>query len=464
MQYNLTFQFLYGWGSNIGEQNQKIYVIQNNSFTTPMNFSCSSSCNGCQSLYSNCSSCSPTSLFRRVNNITSSLSCLESCSLLEVPINNVCTSCETTTSYCSSCSSQNLTSCSSCQSGYQYNSAWDSCLDSSLSSKDSSRRTLSKQTPEWDDDFHFEQQMVRRIVQENMTQASGDSNSASLSALSASSLSNFFKNERWRIAWIVGGAAGACFGGKLVLALFSAIWRKSDSQRSHRKQRGQQSLKETIAELTVYQPAALLLFLLSCVEILQMPYVLLWAYSVSDGDIERPVLQSLIGTCSLSFILWIIDVSLLSSIFLDSRRTPISSSLFNLLAPQRRKEESASQKILLALTRGLCCLMPKSISILLSNLFAIEGWTSLPFKEGEERNAALLATMRKVFSSQIKSNVAGTIPFLLFLLLAYPDVMSTYLVVYDIILFNIVMVTLCAINIRSSEQALSFMNTIQIGS
>lgn len=39
-----------------------------------------------------------------------------------------------------------------------------------------------------------------------------------------------------------------------------------------------------------YRPASCMLFILSLVEVIELPYTLLWAYSLSNGRLEHPVL------------------------------------------------------------------------------------------------------------------------------------------------------------------------------
>nr|QDH09113.1 MTAp [Tetrahymena pyriformis] len=462
---NLTFSFLYAWAQDIGLPNQTIYTIQNNTFTTPIQFSCSDSCSGCYSLYTNCTQCSSASPFIRINNSTNSISCLQSCGVLEVPVNSICTTCQATTQYCSSCSSSNLTSCSSCQSGYSYSSDWSECLDSAFFSKGSTRtllKDISAKGPPTSLQNSEDQNSNKRITQQNDTMSGqsnldsktqGNSNSSQTSSL-ADSLKAITNGGRVVFAWAIGGAALICVGVKIAHVFQEKTKRKRDSQTDRRECLPPSEMNVIMFGQTDYRATALFLCLLSVVEVVEMPYILFWAYSASEGDLEHPVLQSLICVCSLSVILWIIDTSLLFSLLVNKQKTPITCSLFNPLPTSSRQNAGMMLQGLTTICRIIACLIPKSISLMLSNLCLCEGWTSFPCKEDEGRNSVLLTNFRKVLSSQIKSNATSIIAFITFFLLAYPAVLSSPALVYDIILFNVVMLGLCGINLRTADQIL----------
>ncbi|KAL4465228.1 hypothetical protein ABPG74_001942 [Tetrahymena malaccensis] len=217
-------------------------------------------------------------------------------------------------------------------------------------------------------------------------------------------------------------------------------------------------VSERAEELHGQRIDSLMLFLLSIAEAIQMPYTILWGFSVTGGDFESPVLQTLLGACALSTLLWIFDAYLLGSILANSENTPKTSCLLNPL-PFSKREGSLSFVIVPA--RLAFSLIPKSVSLTLTNIFAVEGWFRYPYGEDVGRATIVLTNFRKVLSSQIKSNVSGLCSLVSFLILQYPEVLTSYVQIYDLIIFDVVMAILCLTSIRNVDKLISILNQIQ---
>nr|QDH09112.1 MTAp [Tetrahymena malaccensis] len=217
-------------------------------------------------------------------------------------------------------------------------------------------------------------------------------------------------------------------------------------------------VSERAEELHGQRIDSLMLFLLSIAEAIQMPYTILWGFSVTGGDFESPVLQTLLGACALSTLLWIFDAYLLGSILANSENTPKTSCLLNPLPFSKRK---GSLSFVIVPARLAFSLIPKSVSLTLTNIFAVEGWFRYPYGEDVGRATIVLTNFRKVLSSQIKSNVSGLCSLVSFLILQYPEVLTSYVQIYDLIIFDVVMAILCLTSIRNVDKLISILNQIQ---
>ncbi|KAL4479560.1 hypothetical protein ABPG72_018546 [Tetrahymena utriculariae] len=493
-----TYNFQLIWSTQQGNSLKNVWVIQSVSLPISSKYTCSPNCQACASNYAACTACAPGYLKSQYND-HAVLACLPTCSPQYVAYNGTCLACQLKDPQCLSCSPSNLTQCSSCNQGYTLVPEFNGCVDSHLLQTARSRLldySLSTNLPDNidDDDTHPDDaaaaaqksdkaQSLTRITQESssakadQTEGGESSNTGSKVMGQLQDTVGALKGGGAIFIWIVLAALAASVVLSVLRYAYNKLKGKSHSNgssSSSSSSRSSSSGKSSVArngsgkehkgvserakELHGLRIDALMLFLLSVAEPIQMPYTLLWGFSVAGGDFESPPLQTLVGVCALSTLLWIFDAYLLGSILANSENTPKKSSLLNPL-PSSKWEGSLS--FLIVPIRLAFCLIPKSVSLTLTNIFPVEGWFRYPYAEDVERATIVLTNFRKVLSSQIKSNISGLCSLVSFLILQYPEVMTSYVQIYDLIIFDVVMTILCLTNIRNVDKLISILNQIQ---
>nr|AGF25221.1 MTA5p [Tetrahymena thermophila] len=492
-----TYNFQLIWSTQQGNSFKNVWVIQSVSLPITSKYTCSPNCQACASNYAACTACAPGYLKSQYNH-HAVLACLPTCSPQYVAYNGTCLACQLKDPQCLSCSPSNLTQCSSCNQGYTLVPEFNGCVDSHLLQTARSRLldySLSTNLADNIDTTHPDDaqksdkaQSLTRMTEESSSakadQREGGESSSNTGSKVMGQLQDTvgaLKGGGAIFIWIVLAALAVSVSQSVLRYTYNKLKGKSHSNGSssgmRRSSSGSRSsssgsssagrnasgkehkgVREREKELRGQRIDCLMLFLLSVAEAIQMPYTLLWGFSVSGGDFESPVLQTLLGACALSTLLWIFDAYLLGSILANSENTPKTSCLLNPL-PSSKREGCLS--FLIVPARLAFCLIPKSVSLTLTNIFSVEGWFRYPYGEDVERATIVLTNFRKVLSSQIKSNVSGLCSLVSFLILQYPEVLSSYVQIYDLIIFDIVMTILCLTNIRNVDKLISTLNQIQ---
>nr|AGF25229.1 MTA7p [Tetrahymena thermophila] len=492
-----TYNFQLIWSTQQGNSFKNVWLIQSVSLPITSKYTCSPNCQACASNYAACTACAPGYLKSQYNH-HAVLACLPTCSPQYVAYNGTCLACQLKDPQCLSCSPSNLTQCSSCNQGYTLVPEFNGCVDSHLLQTARSRLldySLSTNLADNIDTTHPDDaqksdkaQSLTRMTEESSSakadQREGGESSSNTGSKVMGQLQDTvgaLKGGGAIFIWIVLAALAVSVSQSVLRYTYNKLKGKSHSNGSssgmRRSSSGSRSsssgsssagrnasgkehkgVREREKELRGQRIDCLMLFLLSVAEAIQMPYTLLWGFSVSGGDFESPVLQTLLGACALSTLLWIFDAYLLGSILANSENTPKTSCLLNPL-PSSKREGCLS--FLIVPARLAFCLIPKSVSLTLTNIFSVEGWFRYPYGEDVERATIVLTNFRKVLSSQIKSNVSGLCSLVSFLILQYPEVLSSYVQIYDLIIFDIVMTILCLTNIRNVDKLISTLNQIQ---
>nr|QDH09117.1 MTAXp [Tetrahymena borealis] len=472
----LKFQFSYIWQRSLGIEEQTHYITQTQ-FSIDIFFNCNSSCQGCTQNYQNCIKCSSEFKLQQIKG--NRKECVKKCDQLQAIIGNECTNCQVLEQNCSTCSSENLKQCNGCSEGYIYIQKWQSCVDQSLFP----RRILITQNYENEEKIENTKSDVLqyepnknhdnfRLIQEN---SSSDKDQVINKEQNQNSqLLNKFQEsleglKSGKIIFLYFICSAAAFS--IFLNTLQEIFKKwkvshqyvnnnSDQNKSKNPTQNQNidqfnnhniQIKEILEQIYSYRYTSLMLFILSVTEIIQIPYILFWGLAISDSNLAHPVMQTLIGTCALSGISWIFDSYQLGFILANKNNTPKNSCIFNPL-PLSKREGLLSFTIII--TRIIFSLVPKSVCITLSNAFNINGWFCYPYFEDQGRSSVLLTNLRKILGQQIKCNIAGITAFITLLNLQYPEIMESFTLIYDIIIFNIIMAILCFFNIRTIDSIL----------
>nr|QDH09123.1 MTAp [Tetrahymena canadensis] len=473
---NLTFVFQYAWQQNIGTLNQVIYVISSSTKQVILEYSCNYTCKGCTTKYSNCIQCSDQYPYKKKKSLEqNNFICLKQCAEEEAQINFECKECNQLAQGCQSCSPLDLSSCSSCKNGYLYEVNWKRCIEQSLM-KNNQKRTLQQQQKYLNpiQQSKSSNQMEESILQNHFRIIKENSNSTETQDIKQESSKTSkvldkmnetieeLKNGKVIFIYMICSSIFLCILVKLkqfVSQKFKININQdqvdSNNENNNNKNNNNayhynHTLDNEVGEQVYrFRFHSLMLFILSFAEIIQLPYVLFWGLGVSECNFTHPILQTLIGTIALSCISWIFDSYLLGCILIDKENTPRSSCVLNPLPSYMRE---GSFQFTIILTRGIFSLIPKSVSMILSNAFKIQGWFIYPYFQEEGRSQILLTNLRKTLSQQIKSNVTGITVFISLLTLEYPEIKQSYLFIYDIIIFNSIMALLCYLNIRTIDE------------
>nr|QDH09133.1 MTAYp [Tetrahymena americanis] len=486
---NLLFQFDYVWkrvitSSQLFSENKAV-LINRIQVEFEVDFICQSSCSGCIERYQNCRNCSQD--YPIWSGEGKGRTCVRSCDNYQVRVGLECKKCQVVDSNCAACSSSDIHSCTACQQGFIYEPDWKMCIDESLikmdrflisspNSSSSLTSHLKKLSLNADLMNHQDKQLaIQRggrqlqsqpnaspsLEKANLTSSESPAsqkaplpetaktnNSSSMSSRLKDSLSDISSGN----VFLVYAEIGALGVTILAALVSSAIRKKKIKEDCYSEEKA----REEMSQVHRFNKRAFMLSLLTVAELFELPFSLLWAFSVSKGSWEHPVLQGMIGVTSLSVLQWMLDCYQQSCILINSDSTPPTSSLGNPLRSDSR--ENPLSDLIIRLTRFIFfCLNPKGICIIMTNLMKVEGWFVLPMSDGAEKNSILLTNLRKILGSQIRSNAVGISSMIIFLSLKYSELMDNYAFVYDLMLFKIVMMLLCYFNIKLVDTLLEYL-------
>nr|QDH09125.1 MTAp [Tetrahymena shanghaiensis] len=487
---NLEFQFDYIWkgiipSSQLPSKN-KIVVINQIQLKYEVSFSCQSSCSGCNERYLNCRNCSQE--YPLLSGEGNQRTCVNNCANYSVRVGSECQRCQVSDSNCAACSSSDIHTCTACQSGFLYEPNWKICIDESfvkmnrflISSANSSPILTShlkdiflkadsmnlqskSQIIEREQKRYLESKPNQVPSEEKENNSPSDNptpqkttpaettkenNSGSMSSRLKDSLSDISSGNVFLVY-----AEIAAIAITILAALISSAIKKKQIKEEYCSE---QKERDELSQVHRFNKRAFMLSLLTVAELFELPFSLLWAFSVSKGSWEHPVLQGIIGVTSLSVLQWMMDCYQQSCILINSDSTPPTRSFANPFSLDQR--ENPLSDLIIKLVRFIFfCLNPKGLCIIMTNLTKIEGWFILPMSDGAGKNAILLTNLRKILGSQIRTNAAGISSLIIFLSLKYSELMDNYAFVYDLMLFKVIMMMLCYFNVKLIDTLLEYL-------
>nr|QDH09127.1 MTAXp [Tetrahymena pigmentosa] len=486
---NLEFKFDYIWKRIIPQSQQfaedKLVVINEIQVKFEVNFSCQLSCSGCSGRYLNCKNCSQE--YPLWSGEGNQRKCVNNCDNQYVRVGSECKKCQVTDSNCAACSSSDIRSCTACQKGFVLEPNWKICIDESfvkmnrflISSPNLSpilnshlkhislkadlinlhedqnvnekeRRQLESkpnQVTPLEKESHSDQE-----TQAPQTTPTAESTKTNSSSSMSSRLKDSLSDIQSGNVFLVYAEIAA-----LVITISAALISSAIKKKQIKEEYSpEEKEREELSQVHRFNKRAFMLSLLTVAELFELPFSLLWAFTVSKGSWEHPVLQGMIGVTSLSVLQWMLDCYQQSCILIDSDSTPPTSSLANIFR-QDQRENPLADLITKLIRFVFFCLNPKGICIIMTNLMKIEGWFILPLSDGAAKNSILLTNLRKILGSQIRSNAVGISSLIIFLTLKYTELMDNYAFVYDLMLFKIVMMMLCYFNVKLIDTLLEFL-------